>query len=219
MRTTQIKKSGKRTQSTRQLIPNQVYATSYPREMKVRLDYSELINITLTGSVAYDYLFNLNSIHDPNRSGTGHQPQGHDQWNQLYGRYRVDRVTVKLTPLGSNPTTTNQMYTIFPSNSATGLTAYGTAAEMPFAKTTVSSNAGTTVPITASYDLATITGIRRNAYQSDKDYEASFGNSPSEILTLHVVLEDAAFSNPSCYFNIEMHFFCTLFDSLQLGQS
>ena len=32
---------------------------------------------------------NLNSIFDPNRTGTGHQPYAHDTFQALYNRYRV----------------------------------------------------------------------------------------------------------------------------------
>lgn len=200
-------------------LTNQVYAPSFPRSMAVNLKYTEMINITLTTSLAFDYLFNLNSIFDPNRSGTGHQPQAHDQWATFYNRYRVDKIHCKLLPCGST-STHGQRFTIFPSNSTTGITAYDQATEMPYAKSAVCITTGSTRgSLIATYDLATIAGVNKTIYQSDDRYQAAFGSSPTEALCLHVVVEDGAFSNPSVYYSVELTFQVVLSDPLQLGLS
>lgn len=62
---------------------------------KVHMKYAEDINVTVNGTLGADYLFRCNSIHDPNQSGVGHQPLGHDQYANFYKRYTV--VGAKIT--------------------------------------------------------------------------------------------------------------------------
>jgi len=47
------------------------------------------------------YNFRANSVFDPNSTGTGHQPYGHDLWQQVYNHYRVVRSTFTAAPLNS----------------------------------------------------------------------------------------------------------------------
>lgn len=48
--------------------------------------------------------FKMNDIFDPNYSGTGHQPFGHDTYMALYGRYLVKKavISVKFWHEGTN---------------------------------------------------------------------------------------------------------------------
>ena len=61
----------------------QPFAQRYIAKMK----YSEQLKVTgPAGGGLAAYRFNLNSIFDPNRTGFGHQPYGHDQLAGLYNR-------------------------------------------------------------------------------------------------------------------------------------
>lgn len=42
-----------------------------------------------TFPAAANYYFSCNSIYDPNRTGTGHQPRGHDELANIYATYVV----------------------------------------------------------------------------------------------------------------------------------
>lgn len=208
----------KRAQSNRNAIVTTL-STAFPRAIRAVLKYTEMVNITMTTSVAFDYLFNLNSIHDPNRSGTGHQPQSHDDWERLYSRYRVDRVRVVIRPLGSTATTGFKI-SAFSSNSTVGITAYDQAAEMPYAKEVYCITTGaTTGGIDFSVALNKVTGVSKQIYESDDRYQALFGSSPTESICLHVVMEDGAFSNPNIYFNVQLEMETYMFDPKQLGLS
>lgn len=63
--------------------------SGFPDSKLVRLRYVETINITEAVLATANHLFSCNSIYDPNTSGTGHQPYGHDQWAALYNHYEV----------------------------------------------------------------------------------------------------------------------------------
>lgn len=76
--------------------------------MPFKLKYSDAFNLasdaTLTSYTGSQYVFRLNSLYDPDLTGTGHQPYGFDQYAALFNRYKVDKVTVDViftTPGGS----------------------------------------------------------------------------------------------------------------------
>lgn len=50
----------------------------------------------ITGLTGNEYAFRLNSLFDPNFTGTGHQPRGFDQMAALYANYCVYKVQVQV---------------------------------------------------------------------------------------------------------------------------
>lgn len=60
-----------------------------PQAHTVRLRYVDNFSLDAgLGSTATNVM-RLNSIHDPDYSGLGHQPLGHDEWASFYDRYTV----------------------------------------------------------------------------------------------------------------------------------
>lgn len=55
----------------------------------VNMCYAEQFALTSSLGFVANYQFLLNSIYDPNYTGGGHQPLGHDQWAQFYKTYKV----------------------------------------------------------------------------------------------------------------------------------
>lgn len=62
----------------------------FPKKQLVNLRYNDsfLLNPT-NGGAAVEYGFRANSIFDPDYTGGGHQPIGHDQWQTFYSTYCV----------------------------------------------------------------------------------------------------------------------------------
>lgn len=77
-------------------VPNSVI----PRQMRTRLPYVHSASISTIGASgggqAFDYSFNGNDIFDPDFSGGGHQPRGHDQWAVFYQKYFVHSCTASV---------------------------------------------------------------------------------------------------------------------------
>lgn len=61
----------------------------FPDEFTTRLRYCEVITLTSASNGVGKYCFRMNSIFDPDQTGTGHQPYYYDQLSALYGRYVV----------------------------------------------------------------------------------------------------------------------------------
>lgn len=69
-----------------------------PDKLRVKLPYTDYYSVACPmGGVGVTRSWNLNSIYDPDRTGIGHQPLGHDEWNNFYSRYRVYGVSYELT--------------------------------------------------------------------------------------------------------------------------
>lgn len=60
-----------------------------PTIRRANLRYVAKVNLILTGNNLREYVFRANSIFQPDGSGTGHQPMGHDEWGALYKHYVV----------------------------------------------------------------------------------------------------------------------------------
>lgn len=60
-----------------------------PKVKKVKLHYSQYVPFVSTSGASTNAVFNMTSIFDPDNSGIGHQPLGHDEWAQFYKNYTV----------------------------------------------------------------------------------------------------------------------------------
>lgn len=61
-----------------------------PDKKIVRMRYSDDVEINpTTAGFGTAHVLRLNSIHDPDYTGVGHQPMGHDEWSNFYQRYHV----------------------------------------------------------------------------------------------------------------------------------
>lgn len=79
----------------------------FPDVMYVTMKYCEAINDSSAITNSGVYQFRGNSIFDPNFTGVGHQPLGHDTYEQLYRRYTVlgSSITVHFINTDADPVT------------------------------------------------------------------------------------------------------------------
>lgn len=73
----------------------------FPRTLKFKHRYSDVVNISGTGNPGYRFI--ANGLYDPNQSGTGHQPLYFDQLAAIYNHYCVigSKIKVQIVPQGS----------------------------------------------------------------------------------------------------------------------
>lgn len=80
--------------SYRSVVPRGVM----PRVLKKKMQYFEKISINAgLGGTPSSWFFSCNSLYDPNRTGTGHQPMGFDQLMPFFDHYVVigSKITIK----------------------------------------------------------------------------------------------------------------------------
>lgn len=155
-----------------------------------RMKYAEQINqvgTTLGGLTQFNY--NLNSIFDPNRTGGGHQPYGHDTMATLYNRYRVIKCSYAISALGTGGTD-GDAYSIIaalPANEQVTLNGgVAEAQENPRCKfITQAPNAALKV-LRGTVSLPSLVGRTKSQYMADDRYQATYGSSPNELAILNI---------------------------------
>ncbi len=77
--------------------------TPFPDRMRCTLTYSSLyISLIANSASVSRYQFSMNSLFDPDFTGTGGQPEYFDQLSALYNRYRVYGSAIKVVFLPFN---------------------------------------------------------------------------------------------------------------------
>ncbi len=87
--------------------PVSLTARVVPPSIVVKLPYVTSLQLNPTALAAAQHNFRANSIHDPDETGVGHQPLGHDQWAAFYNSYTVlaSKISVQFISRDSNVTT------------------------------------------------------------------------------------------------------------------
>lgn len=70
-------------------VNNSTSIAGMPDGKVIRMNYSERIALAGSSGAHAFNTWNANSIFDPNYTLTGHQPYGHDEYNQFYRKYLV----------------------------------------------------------------------------------------------------------------------------------
>lgn len=91
----------------------------FPSNRVVKMRYAE--QIRMDAGVAQKAFFNFraNSIFDPNETGGGHQPLGHDQWAQFYNHYIVIGSKITCTYTATTNAGSPSIYGIYLSDDTT----------------------------------------------------------------------------------------------------
>lgn len=185
-----------------------------PARQIVKMKYADNIN-TAVGT-AFNYKFNLNSIFDPNFTGTGHQPYGHDQLQALYNRYRVISCSYVITAYSG---ATGICYGVMPANEAVTFTTLAELRENPRARFITQYPGGSTTMLKGKVYIPSLVGRNKSQYMADDRYQAIFGASPQEQAVLNVTGLDLAEVGVSVNWTITLEYTVEVFDVKPLGQS
>ncbi|HIA01017.1 MAG TPA: hypothetical protein EYN66_03780 [Myxococcales bacterium] len=70
---------------------------AFPQTMKTTLRYVERIDFVPTTTGVHQYQFRANDLRDPNKTGTGHQPRGFDEFMDIYNTFTVTASRISVT--------------------------------------------------------------------------------------------------------------------------
>jgi len=73
------------------------YYDPFPAKAKALLRYSQNVTLNASAGIPAHHLFRATSIFDPDFSGLGHQPYGHDSYQAIYNHYVVDKAVCTVT--------------------------------------------------------------------------------------------------------------------------
>lgn len=187
-----------------------------PDRIMVHLPYRQSIvmtNNTGTGS----YILSINSIYDPNVTTGGHQVLGYDQWANFYQQYEVLSSSITVTVLPPDLPAPAR-FTLYPSTTLTTQTDSVTAAEQPYAKTTLVTNSTLMQYTKVNHHMS----VRKleGRQTASINFTAPFGASPTLERYWHMVvfsLNQTTIGN--IYFDVEVVYHTVLFNRFTLNQS
>lgn len=141
---------------------------------------------TIATAAAGQFIFNLNSLFDPDRTGVGHQPYGFDPLANLYNRYRVIACGWRVQQPASNTGTpvitaclpSNDLGVVFPSTDE--------MLENPRCKY-ITQNPGAAIEtLRGKVYLPKLMGRTKTQYMADDNYQATVVSSPNELGLLYL---------------------------------
>lgn len=185
-----------------------------PARQIVKMKYADVFTTSVAN--AYNYNYNLNSIFDPNRTGVGHQPYGHDQLSTLYNRYRVIACSYVVQAYsGSYPI----RFGTLPANEVKTVGTIAELIENPRAQYKLQIPGGSTQLLRGKVYIPALMGRTKTQYMSDDRYQAQFGTSPQELAILNMSALTMTEVGTDVNFQITLEYTVEVFDPNPLGQS
>lgn len=185
-----------------------------PQRYICDMKYTETVAMNLTN--AYSYAFNLNSIFDPNRTGTGHQPYGHDTLASLYNRYRVVKCSYTVQAFNSANTV---IVGAMPANELITFANTDEIMENPRTKWIVQSAGGGIKVLKGSVYIPSLVGRNKSQYMADDRYQAQTGTSPAELAILNLAGQSIASGDVTIDCVVTLKYTVEFFDVKHLVQS
>lgn len=190
-----------------------------PQRFITRMKYAETY-APGNASGQSPWRLNLNSIFDPNRTGTGHQPYSHDTMASLYNRYRVIACNYLVTVYSSQGATLQ--VAALPANEEFAATSISDYRENPRCKYMVQGTGAPVKFLKGKVYLPALTGRTKAQYMADDRYQAQFGASPSELMILNLntqQLDESSLASTGTVYQVTLTYTVELFDPKNLGQS
>lgn len=182
--------------------------------------YSDVITISLSAGTVQSYSFRANSLFDPDRTGTGHQPLGFDQLTAIYNRYVVHKLAWYINVPSSNDTI---CIAAGISNGARTLTTtgdYTSFIESPLVRQQTIGYGGTPPALfTGNKSLPTFNGVDLKTYLIDDRFQSTTSTSPTEVIDLVIGFYNPSSGAVSIQVNVNLHYHAVFFDPLVLTQS
>lgn len=148
----------------------------------VKLKYCDKYNFSPNAGSITSQQFMLNSVYDPDYTGTGHQPMYYDNYAALYQKYRVHAYKIKISCIGIT-TGVPTVVTWKTNDSATvPSTSFSEMVEANRSKYCILSGfEGQNRGFIRQYQkIANIMGLKKLG--QERDYTASVGSNPSEAV-------------------------------------
>ena len=190
-----------------------------PEQILVPLKYvSEKIDILCTSGAGNYHLFNFNNCYDPDRTGTGHQPLGWDQWVAFYGIYRVISASVKVVAINTTDDNPFHMALNF-SGSTAGATGVDASAEGR-GKSRYGGDQQKILSARAFRRGHSVFGVSKSQYRNDDLYRGPTSGAPSKegIIQIWVIPFDEA-TTTTISFKAEITYYVMFQNSKLLVQS
>lgn len=178
----------------------------FPSVTKAIFRYSTNVALNPGIGAAASYVFRATSIFDPDFSGVGHQPYGHDVYQQMYKRYRVDKAFITATNTNK---ANNSIMGITLRSSTSTVSDIEQIREVKATKYTALATTNQPMKVMQSYD-------KNWSPEADSaDLSAQMGANPTTNNYFHVWATGNSTSDPSALeVAVDIVYVCTLWEPL-----
>jgi len=160
-----------------------------PARFETRLGICDHVALDVgTADTIANSVWRLNSLYDPDYSGTGTQPVGFDELSALYLQYRVRTVKVKVSVISSLSSPIVEVVSYpSPSPSLVSVTSPNRMAAIRYANFSVLGHSQPSLETEEStWSMADLFGVPRQAILDEDGYAALTSTNPSQAYYLHV---------------------------------
>lgn len=165
--------------TTRRKLHRYLKSGGLSAKKTVKMRYCQQVSITSTSGSMGTYVFRANSIFDPDYTGVGHQPLGHDEWAVLYNNYKVKSARININ-LGNNHDSVIPMMAITRTDDVTGATGnMDSVCEQPNTKWVALSN-GDAGPSVKTLSMGYVSSKQYPQLGKDDSLRPAFGANPAE---------------------------------------
>lgn len=195
--------------------------------MDVQLMYSEQISLTSNAGVPTHYTFRLNSIFDPNYTGVGHQPRGHDELALMYHKYCVRAAAIDIVALPNYQSGTSGKFTALVNNQTT-VSSISQLYDME-------EHTQRVIPVYTIGNSATTFGTNysnrytyyirlKDLYEvkdvmDDNDAQANFGSNPVKTAMIHLCQQNVNAAECIQLYQVTIRYYCTVLKPNTLAAS
>lgn len=181
------------------------------------LTYFDAYQIVTTAGAAGTWLFNINSLFDPDSTHTGHQPMYFDQIKLLYSKYKVISAKIKIQANTSGATPgclQTCTYTASPPTSLGEATEF--ARKMPRLIILYQH-----IVENDYLDIAQILGIDSKAYYANPEYDTDVGSNPGRLAYYQITVNKVNSTEGDCTIDVQtfITFKCLFSQIVDPGQS
>jgi hypothetical protein len=130
--------------------------------------------------------FKLNDLFDPDFTGVGTQPVGYDQISNIYSRFRVLKVGIRVLVMGLS---SNAYVGVYPSSQSTLPASFQAYADQPRGMSALVQSGGPTRTFTMTANLWDIFAVTKPEYLNDQDFGHLSTSSPARPCYLQIWLQ------------------------------
>lgn len=188
----------------------------FAHQLWTKMHYNMNINLNAGAGATNGFIFNANSIWDPEQTGVGHQPYFRDQLALIYNAYVVTHC--KLTVLATS--NTNCIVTCRPTTSNVVPTNGTLEAERPLVTKTYVTATGNARKLTKSISMHKLFGRTKSAITDEDDFRGVVGSNPTQraYLAISITNPDGS-SSAALYGTVTMEFTVKFMNLRLLNQS